>query len=162
MRAYGRALAAMALAGISGLGVVACEPHSGGLSEMAVSFTTDITGTGALEHEGVKVRWLSCTASLNAPATATPSHAGAATVHCEGETDDGRRITIDGTVTQEVDGRCVRGDLTAKADGRTVFRASVLGDCKPPRTVPVPGGRGTPGPAATVTVTVTETRDPGK
>lgn len=108
------------------------------------------------------MRRLSCTATLNTRATASPSRPGAATVHCEGETGDDRKITIDGTVTQEIGGRCVRGDLTARAGGRTVFRAAVLGDCGPPRTTPAPGDHGTPRPTVTVTVTVIETRTPGK
>ncbi|MGW2559963.1 hypothetical protein ACWCXB_12080 [Streptomyces sp. NPDC001514] len=164
MGAYTRVLAAIGLAGAAALGAVACEPGTGGLSTMAVSYTTDTTGTRALERAGVDVRRLSCTSTLNSGATNSPSPQSVATVDCQGETGDGRKITITGTVTQELGGRCVRGDLTAKAGPRTVFRAHVLGDCTAttgPAPAPAPGD-GTPRPTVTVTVTVTETRAPGK
>ncbi|MGW7363357.1 hypothetical protein ACWGI8_08000 [Streptomyces sp. NPDC054841] len=176
MGAYTRVLAAIGLAGAAALGAVACEPGTGGgLSAMAVSFTTDAAGTRALERAGVQVRWLSCTTTLSTGRTASPPAPGVATVACEGETDEagaagtGRKITINGKVTQEIDGRCVRGDLKAEAGGRTVFHVGVLGDCSAPTPtrVPgaptrVPGGDGPPRPTVTVTVTVTETRTPGK
>lgn len=91
-----------------------------------------------------------------------------ADVDCNGRTKDGRDITIAGQVRQAVDGRCVRGDLTAKAAGRTVFRATLLGNCDAPPTTPAPGngsggsgGGGGARPTVTVTVTVTE-HPPGK
>ncbi|GBQ00114.1 hypothetical protein SSP531S_15240 [Streptomyces spongiicola] len=165
-----RVLTASACAALTASGLVACDPGtSGGLSAMAVSYTTDRAGTRALEEEGVPVHWLSCSARLNSATGASPSGRAAAGVDCEGETGDGARITITGTVTQEIGGRCVHGDLTAKSDGRRVFRAYVLGDCNAPlptatRTPwsfpPAPGNGGAPRPTvtATVTVTVTETR----
>ncbi|MFD4721035.1 hypothetical protein ACFWOY_17015 [Streptomyces sp. NPDC058423] len=165
-----RVLATAVCAAGTASGLAACEPGtSGGLSAMAVSYTTDIAGTRALENEGVRVRWLSCAARLDRGASASPSARAAAGVDCEGETDGGGRITIGGTVTQEIGGRCVHGDLTAKSDGRRVFRAYVLGDCNAPvptpgRTPapppPAPGDGGAPRPTVTVTVTVTETRAP--
>ncbi|MFD7442208.1 hypothetical protein [Streptomyces sp. NPDC059909] len=166
MGAYTRVLAAIGLAGATALGAVACEPGSGGLSTMAVSYTTDATGTRELERAGVDVRRLSCASTLNSAAANSPSPRSAATVDCQGETGDGRKITITGTVTHELGGRCVRGDLTAKAGTRTVYRAHVLGDCTAtattgPAPAPAPGN-GTPRPTVTVTVTVTETRTPGK
>ncbi|RNL71074.1 hypothetical protein [Streptomyces sp. I6] len=164
-----RALTASVCAALTAFGLVACDPgRSGGLSAMAVSYTTDRAGTRALEEEGVRVHWLSCSARLNSATGASPSARAAAGVDCEGETGDGARITITGTVTQEIGGRCVHGDLTAKSDGRRVFRAYVLGDCNAPlpttttRTPwsfpPAPGAGGAPRPTVTVTVTVTETR----
>ncbi|MDI9884157.1 hypothetical protein QMZ92_07035 [Streptomyces sp. HNM0645] len=164
-----RVLATVVCAVGTASGLVACEPGtSGGLSAMAVSYTTDIAGTRALENEGVRVRWLSCAARLDSGASASPSARAAAGVDCEGETDDGGKITIGGTVTQEIGGRCVHGDLTAKSDGRRVFRAYVLGDCnapvptpaRTPAPPPAPGDGGAPRPTVTVTVTVTETRTP--
>ncbi|MGK5633021.1 hypothetical protein ACSNOD_31895, partial [Streptomyces sp. URMC 123] len=59
-----------------------------------------------------------------------------ATVDCEGETRSGEPIAIKGRVTEERDGRCVRGDLTATVSGRVVFQANVLGNCSAPATPP--------------------------
>ncbi|MFE7772796.1 hypothetical protein ACFU5O_02630 [Streptomyces sp. NPDC057445] len=170
MGAYRRVLAAIGLAGAAALGAAACEPGAGGLSATAVSFTTDTTGTRAFERAGVDVRRLSCTATLDTGPSASSSPRSSstprsvATVDCRGESGDGRKITLKGKVTQELGGRCVRGDLTAKAGDRTVFRANVLGDCTASATL-APGpssGNGAPRPTVTVTVTVTETRTPGK
>ncbi|TRV82130.1 hypothetical protein FKN01_00835 [Streptomyces sp. 130] len=131
------------------------------MNTTAVAFTTDRTATRALEHEGVRVRWLTCTASLGgggATGSAAPSAAPrSAEVHCDGKTESGGDIALDGQVTYAVEGRCVRGDMTAKTGGRAVFRATLLGDCTAPATTAppaVPPGRGD-GPTATVTVTVT-------
>ncbi|HET6859910.1 MAG TPA: hypothetical protein VFH94_22810, partial [Streptomyces sp.] len=83
-------------------------------------------------------------------------------------------------VTEERDGRCVRGDLTAKAGNATVFQANVLGNCaakpttrnptppvtyEPTRTATPPTRTSRPptddpGPTVTVTVTTTVTADP--
>ncbi|MGW8333839.1 hypothetical protein ACWGLE_38760 [Streptomyces sp. NPDC055897] len=159
-----RTLPALILAASAIGGVTACDPV-GGLNSAAVAVTTEQTATAALAHEHVDVKWLTCNASLNSGPSATPS-AGATThqvadVNCQGETKDGRAITVKGKVTQEIGGRCVKGDLTAKVAGRTVFRASVLGNCTAPApttapttgpATPAPGGR----PTVTVTVTVTQ------
>ncbi|WP_351227468.1 hypothetical protein [Streptomyces sp. NPDC002133] len=142
MGAYRHVLAAIGPAGAAAVGTAACEPGTGGLSTMVVSCTTDTTGTRALERAGVDERWLSCTSTLNSTTTASPSPPSVATVDCEGETGDGTEITLTGKVTQEVGGRCVRGDLTAKAGTRTAFRADVLGDCAAPVRPPA----GTPPP----------------
>lgn len=168
-RAARRFPAALCLAATAVAGLTACDP-AGGLNTASIAVTTDRTATRALEHEGVDVRWLSCTAHLGdaqassgrtgAPSTATRS---VADVDCDGRTKDGKDITVDGQVRQAVDGRCVRGDLTAKTGGRTVFRATLLGDCSaPPPAASTPAsapgggaGRGA-GPTVTVTVTVTE------
>ncbi|MFS8197086.1 hypothetical protein ACLVWQ_00205 [Streptomyces sp. CWNU-52B] len=155
------------VAAAAGCGLVACEPGNG-LSIAAVVITTDQTGTRALEDKGFDVRWLNCTASYGNDGEsrgASPSARRVADVDCRGETGDGRDITIKGEVTQEVNGTCVRGDLTARVGGRQVFRVDVLGNCRagtpssvdnrttaPPRT---------PGATVTVTRTVTEYPHPG-
>jgi hypothetical protein len=174
------------------MGVVACEPGNG-LSTAAVAITTDQAGTRELERQGVDVQWVSCTASYGEGATAgnSPSKSkskststsarSVATVDCVGEDKDGRDITIKGKVTQEVDGKCVRGDLTARVGGKEWFRVDVLGNCDAagPSTAPTtqtppdddhgstpPVDHNTtpppeqPGPTVTVTVTKTVTEYP--
>ncbi|TQK44533.1 hypothetical protein FBY35_6042 [Streptomyces sp. SLBN-118] len=163
-----RTLAAVCAASAAVVGVGACEPTTGGLSSVAVAVTTDKTATSTLERIGFKVRWLSCTATMNggkAPASASPSGPSVATVDCQGETESGQKITVKGKVTDERSGRCVRGDLVAKVGGKVVFEASMLGNCSAaPSSTPVTRPPGGPGrPTVTVTVTVTETPDaPGK
>ncbi|MCZ4121391.1 hypothetical protein [Streptomyces sp. H39-S7] len=118
-------------------GVVACDPASG-MTASAVSITTDQLGTRALKDHGVDVQWMSCSASVNSATTATrttsprPSGAttkGIASVDCQGETTDRQAIIVTGRVTEQLDGRCVRGRLTAKVGQRTVFDVNGLGDC---------------------------------
>ncbi|MFF0742402.1 hypothetical protein ACFYVL_18580 [Streptomyces sp. NPDC004111] len=123
------------------------------MSSVAVALTTDQTGTRALERAGVSVQWMTCTATVGESGrattgpgngtsprptriTATPGSRNVATVSCEGQTKDGKEIRIRGRVTDERDGRCVRGDITAVVSGRTVFRLSVLGDCNAPTSRP--------------------------
>lgn len=173
------------------LGLSACQPASGGLSSVAVAITTDEAGTGALKQDGVDVRWLACTAQAETvdgggrdTSSVTPSDSAVATtalassaarpavarVDCEGETTDGQKITISGTVTEEVSGRCVRGELSSQVDGRTVFDVNVLGDCaarsterEGPARGTAPSGTSAPPadpPRPTVTVTVTVTAPP--
>ncbi|UNO42059.1 hypothetical protein [Streptomyces sp. MST-110588] len=174
-----RLLAAVGAAGAAVAAVTACEP-AGGLNTASVAYTTDQTGTRALEHAGVQVRWLSCTATIPGDgwATANPTHTPrtrpVAVVDCQGESAGGEKITIKGLVTQEIDSRCVRGRLTARVGNRLVFRVSVLGDCSgdqptanPPRptvthTVWPPSRPPTVRPPYTppVTVTVTASPDP--
>ncbi|MEU1366413.1 hypothetical protein ABZ454_09770 [Streptomyces sp. NPDC005803] len=167
-RATRRFPAAICLAATAVAGLVACEPADG-LNTASVAVTTDRTATRALEHEGVDVEWLTCTASMGGGgAKASSPEAGPATastrrladVDCDGRTKDGRDLTVSGQVRQAVDGRCVRGDLTAKAAGRTVFRASLLGNCDAPPSTPAPGAGGGGGARPTVTVTVTVTEQP--
>jgi hypothetical protein len=158
------------LAVVAVFGAVACEPGDG-ISTAAVAITTDQAGTRELEKQGVDVQWLSCTASYGdkAPtAGSSPSVRSVANVDCVGETKDERDITIKGKVTQEVNGSCVRGDLTARVGGKEWFRVDVLGNCDagtpstvepwtPPvdhKTTPPPPEQ--PGPTVTVTRTVTE------
>ncbi|MEU8886478.1 hypothetical protein [Streptomyces sp. NPDC048442] len=195
-----RTLAAIGVAGAAVAGVTACEPGAAdGLSSFAVALTTDQRGTSALQRAGVDVDWMTCTATVGETGRATARAGRAtgspgprrsvATVACEGQSRDGREIRIAGKVTDERDGRCVRGDLTAKVSGRTVFRVSVLGNCNAPTTGPTsapptwptpttgpthrPTGKPTttvtvappepdpvPDPKPTVTVTVTAPPDP--
>lgn len=173
MGALGRTMAAIGLGTAAVAGLSACEPGTGGPGSVAVAMTTDRTGTRALEREGVGVRWMSCTAKAREggrptggtrPTGTAATGPGAVSVACEGETGDGQEIRIDGQVTGGRDGRCVRGDLTAKVGDRTVFQADVLGDCRaaPTRTGggPVPPVTHRPAVTATVTVTTTVTAEP--
>ncbi|MEW2395954.1 hypothetical protein [Streptomyces sp. NPDC046862] len=142
------------------VGVSACEP--GGLNTAAVAFTTDQAGTRELERQGADVRWLTCTGSYDDSGDRTTSPSASAhtfvNVDCKGETDDGKDISIKGKVTREVNGKCVRGDLTAKIAGKEWFQVNVLGNCNASGTTPTPptgGDRpGEPGPTVTVTKTV--------
>ncbi|MFG2571446.1 hypothetical protein [Streptomyces sp. NPDC048481] len=141
------------------LGVVACEP--GGLSSMSIAYTTDQAATAEIQRRDVKVRWLTCTARYE-----NQGRPGAvASVDCQGETGDGRDITVTGKVGRAVDGACVRGDLTAVVGRKQLFRVSGLGDCRDATPSPVGQSPGRPAktarpdvrPTVTVTVTVTET-----
>ncbi|WP_224354047.1 hypothetical protein [Streptomyces olivaceus] len=149
-------------------GLVACEP--GGLGTTTVSYTTDQTVTRELDRQQAPVRWLTCTASRDGDgdgdgATAPAGEQGevetVVAVDCEGETDDGKDITVDGEVTRVVDGTCVRGDLTAEVGGEQVFHVNGLGNCDatgtPPADRPSPGQ---PGPTVTVTRTIWCPDDP--
>ncbi|MFK8846633.1 hypothetical protein [Streptomyces sp. Ac-502] len=130
----GRLLAVAGTVGAAIVGVSACEP-AGGLNTSSVAVTTDQAGTRALERIGVNVSWLSCTATLQGDQratvnpTATAQQKSVAIVDCQGQTARGSDITITGRVTSGVDGRCVRGNLTARVAGQVVFRVSVLGSC---------------------------------
>ncbi|MFE5400694.1 hypothetical protein ACFQ9Z_04695 [Streptomyces sp. NPDC056580] len=158
-----RAARRVSVAGLVLLGagtVVACQP--GDLSSASAAYTTDSTATAELKRRHVDVSWLTCTgdyggkgggASRSSP---SPTESTVVSVDCQGQTKDGRKITVKGKVTRAVDGACVRGDLTGTVGGRQVFRVSGLGDCD-----------ATPGPTyrpptqwggqPTVTVTVTRT-----
>jgi hypothetical protein len=157
----------MAVAGlvvVAGAAMVACQPDD--LSVASVAYTTDTTATARLKQQHIDVSWLTCTGDYgNGGKTAhgttpSPSATTVVSVDCQGQTKDGRKITITGKVTKAVDGACVRGDLTAKVGGRQVFHVSGLGDCaatpgptyRPPTYRPG-GGK----PTVTVTVTVTRT-----
>ncbi|MFF2325779.1 MULTISPECIES: hypothetical protein [unclassified Streptomyces] len=161
-----RFLAASALAGAAVAGVVACEP-TGSLNSASIAVTTGLTGTSALERNGVDVRWLNCTADMDGDRVVgasppAPSVHRTAAVDCAGRTANGQDISITGKVTQELDGRCVRGDLTARTGGKVVFRADALGNCTAAlpagRAQPPRGAAGAARPTVTVTVTVTESR----
>ncbi|WP_286256697.1 hypothetical protein [Streptomyces graminofaciens] len=162
---------------VVGVGVVValvgCEPGAG-LSTGAVAFTTDQTATRELEKQGLDVRWLTCTASYDdsknsddkqAGNKSSPSAHTVANVDCTGEDKKGREIKVTGKVTKEVSGKCVRGDLTAKVDGKEWFRVDVLGNCNAPDATPTPNSPVTdqpnqPGPTVTVTQTIWCQRDP--
>ncbi|MFI5792489.1 hypothetical protein [Streptomyces sp. NPDC051677] len=133
---------------------VACEP-GGGVSTMSVAYTTDQAATAEIGRRDVNVRWLTCTGERQDDLVS---------VDCQGETGDGKDITVTGKIMRAVDGACVRGDLTAVVGKKQLFRVSGLGDCKSATPSPVkPSGSAQPGgrPTVTVTVTVTETVDAG-
>ncbi|MFE2045450.1 hypothetical protein ACFXAZ_31945, partial [Streptomyces sp. NPDC059477] len=131
------------------------------LSTHAITFTTDQLVTQELERRKAQVRWLTCTADVGDDATPSPSASEniVADVDCEGQTDDGKDITVTGKVTRAVSGACVRGDLTAKIDGKQWFQVSGLGDCDATSAPPVnqPPVNQPPGAEPTTTVTVTRT-----
>ncbi|MDT0612451.1 hypothetical protein [Streptomyces lancefieldiae] len=134
-------------------GVVACDPA--GLSSASVAYTTDQTVTRELDRRDADVRWLTCTASFgDSGRSASATGNTVASVDCEGKTDGGQDITVDGRVTRVVNGACVRGDLTAEVDGKQWFHVKGLGNCDaasaPPASRPSPHA-----PAPTVTVTRT-------
>ncbi|MFF0157774.1 hypothetical protein ACFYRY_09600 [Streptomyces sp. NPDC005263] len=149
-----RVVAVAGLAMVAVGGAVACEP--GGLNTATVAYTTDQTVTAELERQKADVRWLNCTASYDDGASPSPSASEhtVASVDCKGETDDGKDITVTGSITRAVSGACVRGDLTAKIDGRQWFHVNGLGNCESKTTPPV-NRPGQPGPTVTVTVTRT-------
>ncbi|MEU3251564.1 hypothetical protein [Streptomyces sp. NPDC006997] len=138
-------------------GLVACEP--GQLSSAAVGFTTDELMTRELERRDTGVQWLNCTAGFGNGGNTTPtaSEDSVADVDCQGRTDSGKEITVDGNVTRAVNGACVRGQLTVKVDGKERFRVSGLGDCDAAPSTPPAGNPGGQRPGPTVTVTVTKT-----
>ncbi|TVL91893.1 hypothetical protein [Streptomyces sp. SAJ15] len=113
--------------------MTACEPEERrGLSAIGVAVTTDKVATRALERGGIGVRWMTCTADLKGDQVigASSSPASEASVDCRGETERGdAEIRVTGVVTYAREGRCVRGDLTAKVAGKQVFRADVIGEC---------------------------------
>lgn len=151
----GRAAGALVVVVAGAGGLVACEP--GTMSSATVAWTTDELMTREMERRETEVQWLTCTAHFGERGGATPSASvrNVADVDCEGRTTDGRDITVTGEVTRAVGGSCVRGDLTARIDGKEWFRVTGLGDCDatsaPPVGVDPPGG----GPTTTVTVTKT-------
>ncbi|MET7789941.1 hypothetical protein [Streptomyces sp. 900116325] len=143
------------------------------MNSASVALTTDRAGTGALEGKGVDVRWLNCTAEVEGvgatPSSPAPSASArqVAQVDCRGRTVGGKDITLAGKITKEVNGLCVRGDLTGRVGDRTVLQADGLGDCDAAPstggvTPPTKGGGGGGGGARpTVTVTVTLIEYPG-
>ncbi|MET8270783.1 hypothetical protein [Streptomyces sp. NPDC005096] len=166
--------AVLCLVGAAVAGAVACEPIDG-LNSASVALTTDRTGTGALERKGVDVRWLNCTAEVEGGGATSSSPSPSASVRqvarvdCRGRTVGGKDITLAGKVTKEVNGVCVRGDLTGRVSDRTVLRADALGNCDAAPstggvTPPTGGGAGGSGGGArpTVTVTVTVIEYPGR
>ncbi|GHA66975.1 lipoprotein [Streptomyces tendae] len=127
-----------------------------------MAYTTDQTVTRELERQKAEVSRLTCTGSYGDKGTTASATAKAVvSVHCEGRTDAGQDITVDGKVTKVVNGACVRGNLTAKVDGKEWFRVKGLGDCDatsaPPADRP---SDGRPGPTVTVTRTIWCPDDP--
>ncbi|MFE9442683.1 hypothetical protein ACFYO2_27660 [Streptomyces sp. NPDC006602] len=153
-RPRGRRAAAVAALGVLAVGgTVACDPS--GLNSATVAYTTDQTVTDELERQNADVRWLNCTASYgDGGSTPTATENAVADVDCKGETDDGKDITVTGKITRAVSGACVRGDLTAKIDGKQWFHVEGLGNCNA-RTTPPVNNPDQPGPTVTVTVTKT-------
>ncbi|MFJ8631339.1 hypothetical protein [Streptomyces sp. NPDC093568] len=153
-----RAVGAAGLAVVAVAGVGGCDP--GGLSTATVAFTTDQTVTAELERQKADVQWLNCTGSYagggNGNSSPTAGENTVVKVDCEGETSDGKDITVTGRITRAVSGSCVRGDLVAKIGGKEWFHVNGLGNCDAtPSPVNPPGGGQQPGPTVTVTVTKT-------
>ncbi|MEU4212310.1 hypothetical protein AB0F13_20315 [Streptomyces sp. NPDC026206] len=144
------AAGAAALAGAAVVTLAGCDP-AGGLDPVTVAVTTQRQAGQALDRAGVHVAWLSCKGRAEnggADSAGATQPVSAVGVECEGRTDTGKKIIVFGRVTGITGQACVRGLLTAKADGRTVFSLSVLGDCshtgtgtgdgKPPGPPPKP------------------------
>ncbi|MEU6380196.1 hypothetical protein [Streptomyces sp. NPDC046909] len=148
-----RVAAGAALAVVAVGGAVACDPA--GLSSASVAYTTDQTVTRELNRQKAEVQWLTCHATYGNRPTPTATENAVAEVTCTGETTDGKDIDVHGKITRVVNGQCVRGELTAKIDGKQWFQVNGLGNCNASPEPNNPGGNG--GPEATVTVTVTET-----
>lgn len=133
-RAGGGRLLAVVAVTIGAVGLtVGCEPDDDrGLTAIGVAYTTDKVATEALERGRVDVRWMTCTGDAKGDEKAGASRPPVreVAVHCRGRAEKGEAdIRVDGVVTYERKGACVKGDLTAKLDGRQVFRADVIGDC---------------------------------
>ncbi|MFI9200441.1 hypothetical protein [Streptomyces sp. NPDC053048] len=154
------AAGAAALVGAAVVALTGCEAT--GLEASAVAVTTQKLAAASLDHQGAKAAWLNCKGKAENGGT----DAGGAThpvtvvgVDCEGRTEQGKKIIVFGRVTGITGQACVRGLLTAKVDGRTVFSVSVLGDCshtgggKPPAPPkpPSPPHGPHPGPSASCT-----------
>ncbi|MGW6267913.1 hypothetical protein [Streptomyces sp. NPDC055060] len=131
-------LYAVGCAGAAAIGLAACDPADGGMNTAAIAITTDRTATKELESQHLDVLWISCTAryaNKDAPSSGSPDREAVATVDCQGQAKDGKNgndtsdITVKGSVWSVVDGHCVRGNLTAKVDGKEWFRVDVLGNC---------------------------------
>ncbi|MGW7067529.1 hypothetical protein ACWGII_33120 [Streptomyces sp. NPDC054855] len=167
-----RELYAVGFAGAAVIGAAACDPTAGGMNTAAIAITTDEMATKELERQQLDVLWISCTARYESkvtPSSGSPDRDAAATVDCQGQakndksSDGTSDITVKGSVWSVVDGRCVRGNLTAKVDGKQWFRVDVLGDCAGGDTSEQPQDPDQPDqpdepdqpPVATVTVTVT-------
>ncbi len=128
------------------------------MNTATVAYTTDQTVTKELDRQKADVQWLNCTGSYEGGRSSAPTATEntVVDVHCEGETKDGKDITVTGKVTRAVNGACVRGDLTAKVGGKVWFHVNGLGNCNAaPSPVNPPGGGQRPGPTVTVTVTRT-------
>ena len=165
---WARGVLTACVVGSLATGAVGCQPTpEQGLTPVGVALATDQVGTQALEGHGVKVRWLTCRASLRkarsqspTPGSAAPDN-GVALVTCDGRSVEGDKLRISGRVTHQQHGTCVRGRFLAEAGDRPVFRARALGDCgrRPTTDVPPPPAPSPSAPRPTVTETVTPDED---
>ncbi|WKU44771.1 hypothetical protein Q3V23_12170 [Streptomyces sp. VNUA116] len=119
--------------GTAAVGLVGCRQEGpGGLDSVIVAVNADKRATARLEHDGYPVQWLTCTGKAEDPGVTekgSPRPVTAVGVDCDGRTTGGQKIIVYGRVTGLYDDSCVQGKFTAKVDGKTVFTASVLGDC---------------------------------
>ncbi|MFI8927523.1 hypothetical protein ACIG3E_07585 [Streptomyces sp. NPDC053474] len=173
---------ALVAAGATGFALAACDPVEGDMSTSAIALTTDKMGTAELERQHLDVAWFNCTASFvkkdrdgKRKATDEPREAE---VDCQGKSEDDKDIVLKGRVTDVRNGKCVRGNLTARVEGKEWFRVDVLGNCEGGKgndddgdnddgdngggrhTPPVNHDPGRDEPGPTATVTVTERPDP--
>ncbi|GHF35103.1 lipoprotein [Streptomyces mashuensis] len=128
MRVRGLLPAGAAVVAVAAL--AGCD--TGGLDAVAVAVTTQRQAARSLGDQGVRVAWLNCRgkAENGGPdGTGSERPVTVVGVDCEGRTESGKNIIVFGRVTGITGRACVRGLLTAKVDGRTVFSVSVLGDC---------------------------------
>ncbi|MGW1073918.1 hypothetical protein [Streptomyces sp. NPDC002537] len=131
-----RVLYAVGVAALVGPALVAvggCQPSGDGLDSITAAVTTGKRATDRLKDQGYYVRWLTCSGKEEGGGTTdkgSPRPVTAVGVDCEGRTGGGQKIIVFGRVTGiDGDGSCVRGRLTGKVDGKTVFAVTVLGDC---------------------------------
>ncbi|MFF3493630.1 hypothetical protein ACFYWS_20000 [Streptomyces sp. NPDC002795] len=151
---------------------VACQPVDDDLNPSAVAATTDKQTTVELNRQRGKVSWLSCTAAYSGPTPSRQSAPSEVKVDCRGKTRDGKNVTVKGWVYGVVSGKCVRGKVIARIDGKVWFSYGVLGNCAamddtsaPNKRKPAPAQdpepkEPRPGSTSTVTETVTVTAPP--
>ncbi|MFF4530334.1 hypothetical protein ACFY1P_13750 [Streptomyces sp. NPDC001407] len=133
------------------MALTGCEPTgAGGLDAITVAVTTGKRATDELKREGYDVRWISCAGKAEDAGVTdkgSPRPVSAVGVDCEGRTGGGGKIIVFGRITGISGQACVKGRITAKVDGRTVFVVSVLGDCSRASSGgPSSGGAGGPTP----------------
>ncbi|MEU8545573.1 hypothetical protein AB0C81_00960 [Streptomyces roseoverticillatus] len=127
------AAGAVVLAGTAAVGLAGCRQEGpGGLDSVVVAVNAGKRATARLEHDGYPVQWLTCIGKAEDPGVTEKGAQRPVTavgVDCDGRTSGGQKIIVYGRVTGLYDDSCVQGKFTAKVDGKTVFTASVLGDC---------------------------------
>ncbi|WP_306321680.1 MULTISPECIES: hypothetical protein [unclassified Streptomyces] len=111
---------------------VACQPIEGDLDPSTVAATTDQQATVELDRQHAKVAWISCTAAYSGPTKSGDSAPSEVKVDCRGRTKDGKDITVNGWVYGAVSGKCVRGKVIARVEGKVWFNYGVLGNCAAP------------------------------
>jgi hypothetical protein len=124
------AAGAVVLAAVAG--AVGCRPVDGDLNPSTVAATTDQEATRELNRQHAKVAWLSCSGSYDSRAKAARSSPSEVTVDCRGKAKGGKDATLKGWIYGVVPGKCVRGDVIARIDGKVWFHLQVLGNCAPP------------------------------